>query len=277
MLNGHIIEKPIRKFIYPRNLPENENIVFTKKYNTNPPLELNGLNMHSSRTSGYSGIGQILHDVNEFIFVKNKKITSIISIIMIVGLTFIVFNSEASAKAEDILYRSDILRILRDGGGGGKTFPGIEDKIDFQTTRRISGDLSEGQSAPEVIIENTRSKVLKYVKIEMTWEDESDPPGLPKIRNYENQPDEFSVSIVSPNNTAIISQTDNSGSIKDENALSIAEIEGSFGEGNFTLNIKLMSAGDWVPSNGPGLITYRDDENSYELILTMTHLEDEEK
>ncbi len=233
--------------------------------------------MTGSNASVYSGIGQIMHDVNEFIFIKNKKVTSGISIILIIGLTFLVFNSEASAKAEEMLYRSDILEILRTGGGWEKTFPGIEDKVDVQTTRRVSGDVSEGQSAPDVIIENTREKVLKFVNIEMTWEDESDPPGFPKLRNYENEPDVFSVSIISPNKTTMISQTESSGSIYEKYELSLEEMEGAYGAGNFTMNIKLESAGDWVPSNGPGIITYRDVGNSYEIVLTIIHLENENK
>jgi hypothetical protein len=212
--------------------------------------------------------------VNEYIFVKNKKITSLISIIVIVGLTFIVFNAEASAKAEEMLGRSDILEILRTGGSGKTDFKEVEDFVPIGTQQNIAGDLNEGQSSTLMDIPNTNDKVLKSVDIKMTWIDESDPPGLPKIRNYENEPDEFLIRIVSPNGTSIIEKSSDR-SITESRELTEDEMKGSYGVGNFTVEVTLIDAGDWYPAFGPGLITYRDDGNSFEIVLNFVHLEPE--
>lgn len=232
--------------------------------------------MAGSEGSGGLGIGKALHDVNELIFIRNKKITSIVSIFIIIGLTFFVFRAEAAAKAPEMLGADRIRELLRNGGfGDGDLFPGVEGFVEQQSQRNVADTVPEGQRAPEVMINNTMEKVLKSIEIEMNWVDETDAPGLPRLREYENQPDEFSVMIKSKNGTVIINERSNSGSILGSYELSKEEMMGSFGEGDFSITITLESAGDWTPRLGPGIIQLTDNENSFEMAIKMVHLEPE--
>lgn len=232
--------------------------------------------MSGSEGSGTTAIGKALHSFNEFIFVKNKKITSIVSIFVIIGLTFLVFKAEADAKASEMLGAEKIRELLRSGGfGGDNLFPGVEGFVERQTQSNVAYTVSEGQRAPEISINNTEEKVLKSIEIDMTWIDENDPPGIPRVREYENQPDEFSVMVRSKNGTVLINERSDTGSISGSYDLSSEEMEGSFGQGDFIISVTLESAGDWTPRLGPGIIQITDNENAFEMSIKMVHLEPE--
>lgn len=228
--------------------------------------------MAGKATLNMSNIGEIIHNINELIFVKNKKITSWVSVFLVIGLTYLVFNAEAGTN---MLGKAEILSIIGSSGNSGEDLPReLRDFVEIQTKSNMPGDLNEGSSS-QMTIENTEDRVLKSFNYRLTWKDETDPPGRPRVRRYDNQPDEFSVRVLSPegNSTVLAISDGSSGTLTGSHELNNSEIQGSFRTGNFTIEVTLINAGDWTPSIGIGLVGLNDPGNSYELVLDLVHLE----
>lgn len=67
------------------------------------------------------------------------------------------------------------------------------DLVDRSVRISSSGELQEGDSMI-IPVEVAETNVLSF-NVTLTWEDEQDPPGRPRIRQYENQPDSFRVEV----------------------------------------------------------------------------------
>ena len=50
-----------------------------------------------------TSIGKAIHDLNVFLFEKNKKVMYVVALIVIPALTYVVFNWEAKDKAGEML------------------------------------------------------------------------------------------------------------------------------------------------------------------------------
>jgi hypothetical protein len=80
-----------------------------------------------------------------------------------------------------------------------------------------------------------------FAEVHFTWEDEPDESGL--IMQYDNQPDTFRISLLSPSGEELQSGTNDQGmitlswNINDENAMN----------GTFTFHVELVNAGDQEP------------------------------
>lgn len=90
--------------------------------------------------------------------------------------------------------------------GSGENDDGQQDIKYFDQSSRISTSdyLQQGQSVT-IPIELEESNILSF-NLTLTWEDESDIPGRPRVRQYENQPDSFSVEVEMANFTESYTQ-----------------------------------------------------------------------
>ncbi len=233
--------------------------------------------MAASDDSRPNPIFKLIGDTYELIFVKKKKITSWVSFFLILGLTFLVFNAEAKEKAGEMLGRPEILDILGGTGPGeGYNSKELKDRIEVQDIISKSGDLQEG-TADSTTLPNDIDRIVSHISLDLTWEDESDKPGLPRLRSYENLPDLFKVTLLSPNGTEIEVLESNSERISFDISISEYDMLVGIEEGPYTVEVELISAGDWETARGPSLITYTDDSNAYDLVVEMTYLEVEEE
>lgn len=217
--------------------------------------------MANQDESSSSSIGSMLGKLNSFIFEKNKKVTYVVSPIIIVILTFAVFSWEASDKADQVLGADAIEAII--SGGGGKNFdPNLLSRYTEQmAVSNADGDLSEGSSAT-FTVESSSERLVRQIDIDVRWSDESNPPGI-RLRNYENQPDSFSVSISHPDGNMTHLGESDSGSVSGSISFTDDDIERMFDSGNFTITVKLENAGDWEANLGFGFLNMPDSGNSF--------------
>jgi hypothetical protein len=211
---------------------------------------------------------------NSFLFEKNKKVMYFVSPIVIIILTFAVFSWEASDKA-DLILGADAIDDIIKGTGSNNFDPGVLDDYTEQVSvSNSAGDLDEGVSV-DLKLESSEHRLIKQIDIDLQWDDESDPPGI-RLRNYQNQPDTFSVSISHPDgNTTVLGESD-SGSLTGSVSFSDQDIERLFGMGNFTVTIKLVTTGDWEANLGLGFFNMPDTGNSYTMEINEVFLAPEE-
>jgi hypothetical protein len=133
--------------------------------------------------------------------------------------------------------------------------------------------LSVGETYTITISEEI-GQIIKNFTARLSWSDESDPPGRPRLRRYENQPDTFSLRIMAPDGNSSDVQGQNSiggtGDLEiresfEDDYLSQLMEEGIVGQGNWTIDITLTSSGIWTPVLGPGVLGLSDGANEYSL------------
>lgn len=144
------------------------------------------------------------------------------------------------------------------------------------------GQLDEGSE--DLITIAQAGKAIRNVSAVLTWVDESDRPGMPRLRRYENQPDTFELRMLPPfgNSSSQTAQNpiNSEGRIELSHSHTLDElymmIEEARSSQNSTLPdwemaVKLVSAGNWVPVLPPKFIAYIDDSNSYILEVTIEY------
>ncbi|MBN1389925.1 MAG: hypothetical protein JXA22_04715 [Candidatus Thermoplasmatota archaeon] len=219
--------------------------------------------MAAGEKSVLSGIGTSLHDLNIFLFEKNKKAMYLVALITIPGLTGLVFKMEADDKAGEVL-GSDMIKeiIARFGGGGGGNTWDFADTKDFEQMRGVSSleDYVTERTTKEITINANDQKVIEKLSITLTWQDETDPPGI-RLRRYQNQPDTFAATLVWPdgNNTSL-GETD-TGRMNFDISFTQEQMEELYGSGDFRLRITCTSAGDWESRLSAGILTMPDTGN----------------
>jgi hypothetical protein len=198
---------------------------------------------------------------------RYKWVTYIVSAMVVLSVTIIVFRAEAQ-KNKDIMIRSEgIQRIIDDLSGQPKADPKVIAKyVDTTEELSSSGNLRENAKADD-LVEASSQKVVTSIYTSLTWSDETTAPGF-RLRRYQNQPDSFTVSILSPNGTILAQETGSSGSLGAQRDLDEEEVLTFFGNGNFTVRVSLDDAGDWEPRLGPG-IPISDTGNDYSLVITV--------
>jgi hypothetical protein len=199
---------------------------------------------------GTTSIGKALHNLNVFLFEKNKKVMYVVALILIPALTFFVFNWEAKDKAPDMLGRKEINAIISGLGNGGIIdFSNTDDFVEMRGTISDSTFIGE-RSGESYTIANNQSKVVKGLEITITWEDET-TKSRPSLRRYRNQPDTFSVMLVHPDgNTTSLGERDE-GPIMDAFTFNETVMEEMYGKGDYTVIVTCISAGDWMPLFDP--------------------------
>jgi hypothetical protein len=225
------------------------------------------------KSTGRSGLGSALHDLNTFIFEKNKRTTSIVGTISILIITFAVFEWEASSKT-DIMNEARILSLQRSilGGTGVSTIPEIAGFLEKSEKTTGTGSLDEGNTQT-ASINASAERVIRSINVTLTWTDE---PDLRRIRLYENQPDEFEIKILGPEGNTLDSGRGSNpqgleGSIPLSVMLDDESIVGYIGKGSFTVSITMVDAGDYEPRFG--IRTMADNGNDYELDMTVQYFD----
>jgi hypothetical protein len=198
---------------------------------------------------GTTNIGKALHNLNVFLFEKNKKVMYVVALILIPAVTFFVFNWEAKDKAPDMLGRKEINAIISGLGSGGTIdFSNTDDFVEMRGSISDSVFIGE-RSGQTYTIASNESKIVKDLEISITWEDESGPPL--RVRRYRNQPDTFSAILVHPDgNITSIRESDESPIMFD---ISFNEtvMEEMYGLADYKLVVTCISAGDWEPLFSP--------------------------
>ena len=131
---------------------------------------------------GTTSIGKSLHNLNVFLFEKNKKVMYVVALILIPSITYFVFNWEAKNKAADMLGSRDIQRIIDSlGMGGSADYSITSDFIEMEASQYDSPFIGERNSDSYTISSN-ESRVVKGLDITIAWEDETDH--TPRFRRY---------------------------------------------------------------------------------------------
>jgi hypothetical protein len=155
---------------------------------------------------------------------------------------------------------------------GSKIFEGIPLQ---RSTAAESGSLSVDETYTLSISEET-GQIIKNFTARLSWSDENDPPGRPRVRRYENQPDTFSLRVMAPDGNSSDDQGQNTiggtgdleitRSFEDEYLSQLME-DGIAGNGNWTIDVTLTSSGIWTPVLGPGVLGLSDGVNDYSLSI----------
>ena len=195
---------------------------------------------------------------------NDKKVTFAgFGILFIMLITAVIFGSNASEGEEgtpslpaDILSRYTMNR----------------------TTDSKSGDLAAGAS--QTFDFDLTGKLLRNITARVTWQDEQDLPGRPRIRRYENRPDTFALTL-----------SDMEGNITDENSGSNpqggegeVEVKVTIGDEElvtlldseydgevWSVEVTMVDAGMWAPNIG--LIGFTDPGNSFSLVVEYEYYE----
>ncbi len=153
---------------------------------------------------------------------------------------------------------------------------GEEDIITYSEitiSERMTDTLSEGDSMTfsfEVIDPN-----VIFFNISLTWQDEDD---IQRLRTYENEPDTFKLSIEMTNITSVSNSGSNTHGSEGTIELDLSfngEPENYNWTGTYNVIVELVSAGDFSPGVGVGLIGFGDTSNSFELVVDYTYLSEE--
>ncbi|MCU0799717.1 MAG: hypothetical protein MUC62_08615 [Candidatus Thermoplasmatota archaeon] len=198
---------------------------------------------------------------------RYKWVTYVVSALVVLSVTVIVFRAEATEN-KDIMNRSDdIQRIIDNFGGTPKVDPKVIAKY-VDTSEEISkdGDLDAG-GADTITIPASTQKVVTSISAKLSWTDETNPPGF-RIRRYQNQPDTFSMKVQTSNGTLMDQGSSESGSLDVGRDLKEDEVLTLFGSGNFSVVVQMDDAGDWEPRLGPG-IPITDPGNTYSIVITV--------
>ncbi|MBN1538654.1 MAG: hypothetical protein JW939_00790 [Candidatus Thermoplasmatota archaeon] len=156
---------------------------------------------------------------------------------------------------------------------GGDNY--FEDLPLQRSTSAENGELDQGDTRTFTITEGDE-EVFKNLTAKLSWTDETDPPGRPRIRRYENQPDTFSLRVVYPDGNSSDTQGANpiggAGTLEvsvslDDEYLNTLLDEGRLGRGVWTIEVTLVRAGIWTPVLGPGAIGLNDGGNEFSLSI----------
>lgn len=211
-----------------------------------------------------------LHKLNDRLFVKYKRQTYVVFALIIVIMVVGVFRYENSRYAGAMLTTSQIKSLLAEiekgtFGSGGVDLSRME-KSEGEMEK--SGYLAEHSSTQYRVREE--GGYIYQVKAVLTWRDEEDYNIL-----YDNQPDQFRLTINSPDSNYTLSSdwvaNQHGGEGRIELTLTLPdEIVSHLSPGDaWTVTVEMGDAGDQHKIRPlPGIIGRRDDGNSFDLLVT---------
>lgn len=141
-----------------------------------------------------------------------------------------------------------------------------------RTTESFSGELQEG--AAQTFEIDLQGGLLKNLTATLTWEDESELAGRPRIRRYENQPDTFSLSVsdVEGNNTdedsgsnPMDGEGEISARISNEDQELVRLLDTEYQGEVWSVDVTMVTSGGWTPMIG--IIGFNDGGNSFSLVV----------
>jgi len=182
-----------------------------------------------------------------------------IGVFLLMLLTSIIFGGMGGSTGSD-------------EGGDDKDF--LKGLILKRGTTAREEELAESGSI-EIEIEEI-GIIIKNMTVKLSWTDESEPPGLPRLRRYENQPDSFSVQLTESNGNTTTERGTNPmgspGTIEISVSLEDSELgelyrAGASGNGTWSVEVTLVDCGMWTPVLGPGIIGLTDSGNGFSLSI----------
>ncbi|MGA1848130.1 MAG: hypothetical protein ACMUHB_02205 [Thermoplasmatota archaeon] len=192
---------------------------------------------------------------------KNDKLVRNIGIavFLIMLLTSIIFGGLGGSGSSE-------------GNGGDHDI--LQGLVLQKGTTAQSDELQESGSVEIEVPEN--DIIIKNMTVKLSWSDESEPPGRPRVRRYENQPDTFSLRVAQSNgNSSSDSGSNRIGSpgtlevtiSLEDDELSELYKAGTAGNGTWLVEISLTDCGMWIPVLGPGLIGLTDSGNEFSVSI----------
>lgn len=187
---------------------------------------------------------------------NDKKVTFLgLGILFMMILVSVIFGSNASSSEE--------------GGGGSNEAPFAEMNL-MNGNEKSPGELDVGASDQKNV--DMEGVLIRNITATVTWQDESSIPGRPRIRQYTNQPETFSLSISdSTGNFSMRSSGSNPVggqgevtveiSLTDEDLLQMMEMDNIVS--SWVIEVTLDESGGWTPRFG--MIGIADGSNAYSL------------
>ncbi len=189
---------------------------------------------------------------------NDKKITFVgFGVLFLMIITALVFGSNVSEGEQG---RSSLSADI------------LKDYPINRTTESFSGDLNAGASQTFEI--DLSGKLLKNISATLTWSDEQDLAGRPRIRRYDNQPDTFSLSVsdLEGNITDEGSASNPQGNegtvtvmITNDDADLVMLLDGGYEGETWAVDVTMVDAGMWAPRIG--VIGFTDNGNSFSLVV----------
>ncbi len=220
---------------------------------------------------GEAAFGGRMFKVQSFIFNHDngeRKVvttTSILTVFTVFLLTMLVLGTVAVGSTDLSPLAPEVK--VKDKG--------ILDLSKYETISEITTEeitfLNEG-STFEKTVQSSEGKIAKKVTMTVSWSDETEPPGRPRLRPYTNQPDTFSLSLTDGNRT-LDEQGSNPQNAEGRISLIMEINESQIIDliGNFTVRgiITMVDAGMWTTI---GLLGLTDRGNTCSLQLDVEFL-----
>jgi len=169
---------------------------------------------------------------------ENKWKTGLVGMIFITVILALVFNHEANAI--QVIDEETLKQLTEQMSVGGRTTDWSEFMVTNIILDSIDGHSNEN-TEDDYYIEITHPNVLE-VTITLSWQDEPDDSN-----RYNNEPDEFSISIAPPNGTGVTSTTQSNGRVSAEISF-IPQNDPYFnGTGEYIITVLCHTCGDQEP------------------------------
>ncbi|MCU0799534.1 MAG: CPBP family intramembrane metalloprotease [Candidatus Thermoplasmatota archaeon] len=124
----------------------------------------------------------------------------------------------------------------------------------------------------DVTVASSETMIVKKVMLEVSWNDETTPPGRPRLRPYTNQPDSFSATLTFGNRSISelgINPQGGEGTVSIELEVNDTDIISLIGNYTVIGSIKMEAAGIWTTI---GFLGLRDDGNTCSYQLDVEYL-----
>jgi membrane protease YdiL (CAAX protease family) len=231
---------------------------------------------HRRGEPAFGGIFLKLQDfVHEHDF-EQKPLQTTMTILVV----FCVVIGSIIAGVSYAFGETDLSKMVagsQDSGEGDISY--LESLIQENETLGSSSTLSEGNSE-SFTFSSEADKYIKSVKVTVTWIDENDWPNT-----HEDQPDTFSVRIISPNNETI--EDTGSNTVNGPGMITatlnftyeeLSNIISTYKEKyEILIEVTLEEAGDYDPIVGPGIVfSQPDTQNDYDYEIVIIWLKTEE-
>jgi hypothetical protein len=188
------------------------------------------------------------------------------------------FNSKLSYLG---VYSLIGIMILAGISAGTTSYTGDDDRgksgiseILFESTEieAFSDEIQEGATSTFTI--DIVEPNIRFINCTLTWKDEDD---IQRLRAYENSPDTFTLDISMQNFSESASGSNVHGS-SGEIIIDLAfddEPEYFNYTGEYTFDVTLVTAGNYLPRLGPGVIGLTDNGNQFDLTVEYVYLTDQ--
>ena len=216
--------------------------------------------------------GSDLNKMLEKILGKNWLWT-ILGTITIIIIMYAIFYFEAHDTSREILDARTIDMMVTSGeDGGGEPGPTPEWTTETQET---DGRATEGQPSKAVLtLDKAKIEKVKSITFTLTWVDEDQGPSPGPGLAWENEPDEFKLTLTSPSGETFEGSGTNApgqmGSITVTPKISEENQEEEV-LGDWEWEVLCVDAGDWQTAGPFGALISQDDGNDWHLTIDLSY------